>query len=101
MLVESIALKDFVHDNIRAREGDPIELDEPTAMELERYGLVRVRIGPARGRRSIGASPGKVQAAGAPQPSSASPAARPSTPTTSPSSARGATPSQKPAKSSR
>jgi len=101
MLIESIPLTDFVHDNIRAREGHPIDLDETTAMELERCGLVRVRVGPARGRRSIGAAPGKVQAAGAVPPSSSSPVAHPSTSTTSPSSARGATPSPKPAKSSR
>jgi len=100
-MIESIALSDFVHDNIRARAGHSLELDESTAMELERCGLVRVRIAPARGRRAIAADPGKVQAAGAVPPSSASPAARPSTPTTSPSSARGATPSPKPARSSR
>jgi hypothetical protein len=97
-MLESIALTDFVHDGISAREGHPLELDDATAMELERCGLVRVRIAPARGRRSIGVAPGKVQAAGVAQPSSASPAAHPSTPTTSPSSTRGATPTRKPAK---
>jgi hypothetical protein len=100
-MLETIPLTDFVHDQIRAREGHPIELEDSIAMELERKGLVRVRIAPARGRRAIGADPGKVQAAGAAQPSSASPAVRPSTSTTSPSSARGATPSRKAGRSSR
>lgn len=91
--VEAVALTDFTHDNINARNGRVIErLDEQLALELERAGLVRIRVSPLRGRRIIGVEPGKVQAAGEVQPPSSSQAARASTPTTLPSSVRGATP---------
>lgn len=95
--VEAVALTDFTHDQIRAREGKVVEplLDEVIARDLERAGLVRIRVAPLRGRRILGVDPGKVQAAGVEQTLSSSPAAPASTPTTSPLSVRGAMPSHR------
>lgn len=44
MQVEAVPLTEFVHGSITAHEGRPLFMDEHTAGELERAGLVRIKI---------------------------------------------------------
>ena len=85
MEVEVVPLTDFVHDRITAHEGRPLMMDEHTARELERAGLVRIKLAPRRvdqalglhaGAVSAGADAGKAPVAGGDQAASSSPAAQ-------------------------
>lgn len=89
MLVEAIPLANFVHGHINAVEGRPIVpwIEESTARDLERAGLVRIRTAHAVPVRRVEA--GKAEDDGQGQPSSASPAAPALPTTTSESSKRG------------
>lgn len=89
-----VPLTEFVHGSITAREGRPIEIDDATAAELERAGLVRIRNEPPVNK----AAPGKEPDDGAGQPSSVSPPAPVSTPATSPKSKPGEKKGRKAAK---
>jgi hypothetical protein len=102
-VIETIPLTDFQHDDIRARDGHPLWLEESLARDLERAGLLRIPTIPAlvRGRRVAGIDPGKVLAAGVAAPSSASPAAPASPSTIAHSSEPGAIEPPRPARSSR
>jgi hypothetical protein len=89
MQVEAVPLTEFVHDRITAHEGRPLMMDEYTAGELERAGLVRINIVPRRGDQAlalrsgaafVGAEAGKAQDDGRGPLSSALPAA-PASPT--------------------
>jgi hypothetical protein len=80
MEVEAVPLTEFVHGSITAHEGHPLFIDEHTAAELERAGLVRIKLVPT-GKKAE-ADAGKAPDDGAGPPSSASPAAQAlSTPT--------------------
>lgn len=71
MRVAIVPLTDFVHGEINAREGRQIVIDSGVASDLERAGLVRVRMAPAQAK----AEQGKAEDDGQGQPSSASQAA--------------------------
>lgn len=93
MKIEVIPLTDFQHDDIRAREGHPLDIEEAIAADLARTGLVRIPAltAPAmRGARALGVQPGKVRAGGVVAPQSSSPAARASASKTANESERGA-----------
>jgi hypothetical protein len=83
MKVECIALTDFTHDDLRAREGRTVMLPKFTAEDLERRGLVRIK------RTVKPLYPAKSLDDGQGQPSSASPAAPVLQQETSKPSARG------------
>lgn len=89
-LVEAIPLTNFVHGHINAVEGRPILpwIEEATARDLERAGLVRIRTAHAVPVQKVDA--GKVTDDGEGPPSSVSPAAPASPTKTSPRSRRGA-----------
>jgi hypothetical protein len=91
MNVETIPLTDFQHDDICAREGQPIWIEATLATDLERAGLLRIIATPSIHRARRSATSGGAPAAGEDAPSSALPAARASTPTTVHLSERGAT----------
>lgn len=77
MDVECVPLTEFVHGSIVAHEGRPMPIPEHVARELEKAGLVRIKMTPAAGYlpAAQGATdPGKAQDDGAGRPSSASPA---------------------------
>jgi len=67
MQVECVPLHSFVHDAIDARAGHPLKMAESTAKDLERAGLVRIR---------LKAEAGKGVDDGMGQPSSLLPAAQ-------------------------
>jgi len=80
MEVEAVPLTEFVHDRITAHEGRPLMMDEHTAGELERAGLVRINLVPRRvdqalalGARAavVGREAGKAPDDGVAPPSSA------------------------------
>jgi hypothetical protein len=79
MLVTAIPLTSFIHNSINAVEGKPIEMDESLASELERHGLVRIKLVHRRVDQalSLGSSAeiisGKAVADGQGPPSSALP----------------------------
>lgn len=86
MKVEAIALTDFVHDQINAREGRPIVpwIEQRLAEEFERHGLVRIKLKKAAVIVPVltpGPDAGKAPAAGQERPSSSLPAAPVSPPT--------------------
>lgn len=89
MQVEAVALTSFVHDHLRPTEGQVLRLAESLARDLEREGLVRIKM-KHKPLPLPAAAAGKVAAAGQARPSSASPVAQVSQPTTSPSLKRGA-----------
>jgi hypothetical protein len=102
MRVETIPLTDFQHDDISAREGQPLWLEHSLALDLERGSLLRIIEQPMqRGRRAAAPASGGVRAAGEEPPSSASPAAPASEAMTVPSLAVGAIETERFAKSSR
>lgn len=92
--VEAVALRDFVHNDIDAREGrvvrhrDGTLIDAATAADLERDGHVRIRT-TSRGANPMQPDPaatteaGKASDDGRGQPSSVSPPAPASPPLTS------------------
>lgn len=91
MNVECIPLTDFVHGRINAHEGKPILLDDSLAGDLERAGLLRVKLTPRRvdqalsvqgGATIVATEAGKAPAVGEAVPSSSLPAAQASPPTT-------------------
>jgi len=81
MQVEAVPLTSFVHGHINADEGRPMLMEEGLARDLERAGLVRVkliarRVDQAlsvRGAAAIVAEAGKAPDDGKVPPSSASP----------------------------
>lgn len=91
MQVEAIPLTDFIHGPINAHEGRPQMMEQGLAEDLERAGLVRVKLVPrrvdqalrVRGAGAIVGEAGKAPDDGAGPPSSASPAAPVSQSTTS------------------
>lgn len=75
MEVECIPLTEFVHGSITAHEGKPMRMEEGEARDLEKAGLVRIKISPPvylPAAQAIAA--GKAQDDGAGRPSSALPA---------------------------
>jgi hypothetical protein len=80
MKVEAVALSDFIHGDINAIEGRICRhnngdlVDSGIAGDLERAGLVRIRIAPAAVRAPV--VEGKALDDGRGQPSSALPAAQ-------------------------
>jgi hypothetical protein len=44
MRVTVVPLSDFIHGSINAREGHPVQMDNGVAADLERAGLVRIRL---------------------------------------------------------
>jgi len=91
--VEAIALTDFVHGDITALEGrlvrhrDGSLIRQALARDLEKHGLIRVRMDPPKPAAPV--AQGKAQDDGQGRPSSASPAAQASTTTTSDASSGG------------
>ncbi len=81
-----VPLTDFVHNAINAREGRTIEIPDSVALELERHGLVRIKLGDVDKAVS-----GKAADDGQGLPSSSSPPAPVSPITTSSLSKRGVT----------
>lgn len=79
MTVEAIALTDFVHGSIDAREGRAFSCDEGLAGDLERAGLIRIKMHVGHANKMMPAfdnkeAAGKAVDDGKGQPSSASPA---------------------------
>lgn len=68
MEVQCIALASFVHGSINAREGYPLKMPESTAKDLERAGLVRIRLKAEMGK---GVDDGKGRPSSASQPAQA------------------------------
>lgn len=66
MQVQVVPLTDFVHGQINAREGRPQMMEKGTADDLERAGLIRIRIAPTSNK-----APVKTVDDGPGQPSSA------------------------------
>lgn len=87
MKVEAVALSDFIHGDINATEGKLCRhrsgelIDSGLAGDLERAGLVRIRMAPTRSAAPAPDQSGKAPDDGGGQPSSALPAA-PASPTT-------------------
>lgn len=79
MEVEVIPLTDFCHGSINALEGRPQPIERSIALELEKAGLVRIRMTGLPGSAPmVQGAPvaGKSQDDGAGRPSSALPAAQ-------------------------
>lgn len=76
MEVECVPLTEFVHGSIHAHEGKPIQIVEHVARDLEKAGLVRIKMAPGAFLPAVqgAADQGKAQDDGAGRPSSASPA---------------------------
>lgn len=100
--VEAIALTDFVHNDIEAREGRLVRhrsgelISDHIAADLERAGLVRIRTQAPVPQPAVKAAAGKAADDGAGQPSSASQAAPASQTVTSSSFKPGVIKSRKP-----
>ena len=67
MQVEVVPLTDFVHGRISANEGRPIMLENSLARDLERAGLVRIKLTTQSNKEVVG----KVADDGAGRPLSA------------------------------
>lgn len=87
MQVEAVPLTDFVHGGLRARQGQPTVMNEYMAAQLERAGLVRIKLVPAA--NIVAADAGKVQGDGMGPPSSSSLPAQALPPATLPMSKPG------------
>lgn len=70
--MQVVPLTSFVHGSINAVEGHPIEIADGTAADLERAGLVRIRLAPDKA-----VTVGKPEGDGQGQPSPSLPAAPP------------------------
>lgn len=87
MQVEATPTTDFVHGQLRARQGRPQMIEQGLAQDLEAQGLLRIKnvlAGPLAAAK-------KASAAGMAPPSSASPAAPASPTQTASASVHGAT----------
>lgn len=82
MQVQAIPLTDFVHDDLRMRRNHVVMLDEWLARQLERRGLVRIKMATFVPRKAV--PPGNSLAGGEAQRSVASPPAPASNSTTTP-----------------
>jgi hypothetical protein len=85
MNVEVIPLTDFIHGDVKFFEGQPIDVEQGAAIDLEAAGLLRIKMSPGHANKMMPApenKAGKAPAAGEDQPSSVSPAAPVSRPTT-------------------
>jgi hypothetical protein len=94
MKMECIPLTSFLHDRIDAHQGRAVMIEERTAAELEKRGLVRVnrrvdQVLRVAGAAAIVGEAGKALHDGLGRPSSASQAAQASPIATSSSSGRG------------
>lgn len=98
MKIEVVPLTDFVHGRASFAEGKAIEIEEVDANDLERAGLVRVKMMPplrnqmmpAHSTKSSETAAGKAPADGEGTPSASSRAARVSPPKIARPSVRGA-----------
>ena len=73
MNVEVVPLTSFIHGSINAHEGRPLTMDASAAGDLERAGLIRIKLAQTHASADI---VGKAADDGAGQPSSALPAAQ-------------------------
>lgn len=91
MKIECVALDSFTHDRIDAHIGRPVMIEQRTAEDLERRGLVRIggQVLRTRGAAVVIADAGKAQDDGPGRPSSVSQPAQASPTETSRSSGRG------------
>lgn len=86
MKVECVPLTSFIHGSLTMNEGRPQMVEESTAKELERAGLIRIRTAPVAAKA---VASGKETDDGPGQPSSVSQAAPASPTPTSPLSKSG------------
>ncbi len=99
MEVECVPLKDFIHGNIYAKADKSFLVDDSIAGDLERAGLVRIKMRPQYANKMVDGhenKAGKAQAAGLDQPSPSLPAAQASPPGTLHLPRRGAPQTRKP-----